>query len=526
MNKNFIFIGLASLVIVLLLAWLWGPAIHLLWIVVPLIVLGVRDSLQTEHTLLKNFPVIGRGRWYMETLRPFMRQYFVESDTHAEPIRRQYRTLVHNRSQNVQDTIPFGSKVNMYAIGYEWIPHSIAALDASEIDPQIRVKVGGPDCHKPYHSSILNISGMSYGAISPNAVRALNQGARLGGFAHNTGEGSITPYHLEGGGDLIWQIGTGYFGCRTEDGRFDPGKFREKSLLDRVKMIEIKLSQGAKPGHGGLLPASKNNAEVAEIRGVTAHTTVHSPSMHSTFNSPLQLMQFIKQLRELSEGKPIGFKLCIGKRSEFLALCKAMNKTGIKPDFITVDGGEGGTGAAPLEYCDSIGMPLIEALAFATDCLTGFNLKKDIKVIASGKVFNAAHVVKNLSLGADICHSARGMMFALGCVQALQCNKNTCPTGIATQDPNLYRALDVANKKERIKNFHNETLKNVVEILSAIGIRHTAELNRVNVYRRVSETEIKRFDEIYPYVKEGELLTPPYPTRYEPEMVQARAERF
>ncbi len=512
-------------VFILVLAFFHAGFLWLFLLTVPITYMGWVDITQKASALHRNFPVFARIRPLMEELRPFVRQYFLESELDALPIRRQYRTLIANRSEKKPDTIPFGSKVDMYEPGYEWIGHSINALDAHDMSPDLRVKVGGSDCRHPYDASILNISAMSFGALSENAIKALNQGAKLGGFAHNTGEGSITPHHLRGG-DIVWQIGTGYFGCRDENGHFCPDTFAEKAHLPEVKMIEIKLSQGAKPGHGGILPATKNTPEIAAIRGVTVNTTVHSPSAHTAFVTPTELMEFIGKLRHLSDGKPIGFKLSIGRRSEFLAICRAMIETEILPDFITVDGGEGGTGAAPVEYSDSIGMPLREALAFVVDSLIGFDLKKHIRVIASGKVFTATHIVRNLSLGADMCNSARGMMIALGCIQSLQCNRNTCPTGIATQNPALFGALDVDDKATRIFNFHSETLKNVMDILSAAGLLHSSQLDRSCMYRRINELEIKRFDEIYPYPPVGCLLEPPYPERFDMEMLWAKAENY
>jgi glutamate synthase domain-containing protein 2 len=367
---------------------------------------------------------------------------------------------------------------------------------------------------------------MSFGALSPHAVLALNLGARRGGFAHNTGEGGISPYHLEHGGDLVWQIGTGYFGCRDRQGRFSPERFAEQARLDVVKMVEIKLSQGAKPGHGGILPATKNTPEIARIRGVEPHTRVVSPALHSAFSTPLELMEFIARLRELSGGKPVGIKLSIGRESEFLSLCKAMVESGIHPDFITVDGGEGGTGAAPLEYTNSIGMPLREALALVVNCLIGFGLRDQVKVIASGKIFTGFHLVKHLALGADLCNSARGMMFALGCVHSLSCNSNRCPTGVTTQDPRLYRGLVVEEKARRVARYHAGTVRATAEIIASAGLRHPRELNRSHIHRRVSQREVRRYDEIYPYIPEGSLLGESIPAAMRLAMAEADARSF
>jgi hypothetical protein len=428
MHIRFLVLGGGVLLLVWAGHWYWPPVLWIAVPVLPLLALGIHDMIQTRHSIRRNFPLLGRARWLMESLRPFVRQYFIESDTDGVPINRMFRSIVYQRAKGEMESVPFGTRVNVYRDGYEWIGHSVSAIRASDV-LDLRVTVGGPDCRRPDRASILNISAMSFGALSRNAILALNRGARLGGFAHNTGEGGLSPYHLEHGGDLIWQIGTGYFGCRDVQGNFSAETFQEKTRLDAVKMIEIKLSQGAKPGHGGILPAAKNTPEIAAIRGVEPGTQVDSPPSHSACDSPLGLLEFVARLRDLSGGKPVGFKLAIGRRSEFLGICKAMVESGITPDFISVDGGEGGTGAAPLEFTNSVGMPLREALAFVDDCLTGFDLRNDIRVIASGMILTGFHLVKNLALGADLCNSARGMMFALGCVHSLSCHTNRCPTG-------------------------------------------------------------------------------------------------
>lgn len=450
-----------------------------------------------------------------------IQQYLVESDLDGSPINRVFRSVVYQRSKKQMDSVPYGTKFDVYRVGYEWIGHSLAAKSLDDINPDLRVWIGGPDCKQPYHASLLNISAMSFGALSSHAVMALNGGAKLGQFAHNTGEGGISQYHLKYGGDLIWQIGTGYFGCRTADGKFDLDLFAEKALLPNVKMVEIKISQGAKPGHGGVLPACKNTPEIAEIRGVEPYTQINSPAAHSAFSSSIELMLFIKNLRESSDGKPIGFKLCIGQHSDFIILCKAMLKTGIKPDLITVDDGEGGTGAAPLEYSNSVGMPLMDALVFVSDCLIGFDLRKDIKIIASGKIFTGFHLIKRLSLGADLCNSARGMMLAMGCIQSLQCNTGHCPTGITSQQPTLIKGLNVSNKRQRVANFHQETVKSVAEILAATGLSATEELNRKHVFRRISQTQISHYQDIYPSIATGSLLSEPFPSRFSDDMKQS-----
>ncbi|MET0049046.1 MAG: FMN-binding glutamate synthase family protein [Sedimenticola sp.] len=462
----------------------------------------------------------------MEEIRPFIRQYFVESDTDGSPINRMFRSIVYQRSKGAMESVPFGTRVDTYRTGYEWMGQSLSALDSSEINQNPRVTVGGPDCRKPYSASIFNISAMSFGALSRNAILALNSGAKTGGFAHNTGEGGISPYHLENGGDLIWQIGTGYFGCRDPEGGFSPEEFKKKAALESVKMVEIKLSQGAKPGHGGILPAEKNTPEISKIRGVEAHVQVDSPARHKAFDSPLGLVHFIAELRELSDGKPIGFKLSIGRKSEFVAICKAMVETGILPDFITVDGGEGGTGAAPLEYTNSIGMPLREAVAFVSDCLTGFGLKQQIKIIASGKILSAFHLVKNMALGADMCNSARGMMMALGCVHSLECNTNKCPSGVATQDPRLASGLVVPDKAQRVAQYHARTVHAVAEIIASAALCHTSELNRTHIYRRISQQEIKRYDQIFPYLQAESLIGDAIPDAFKLAMQEASSTVF
>ena len=510
--KNFIIVGSILILILLILdfSFLWLAVIF-----VALVLLGIYDTKQTKHSLWRNFPIFGRMRWLLEELRPPIRQYFIESDIDGVPISRQMRTVVYRRSKKLMSTIPFGTKTDVYKAGYEWIGHSLKALKSHDLDQSPRITIGGVDCKKPYSSSILNISAMSFGALSANAVMALGHGAKIGNFALNTGEGGLSRYHLLTNCDLIWQIGTGYFGCRNTDGTFSKEKFAEKAKKENVKMVEIKLSQGAKPGHGGILPAYKNTAEIANIRGVEAHTRVDSPPTHSAFSSVEGLLEFVKELRDSSEGKPIGFKLCIGRKEEFIELCQAMIKLKIKPDFISVDGGEGGTGAAPLEYTNSVGMPLREALVFVVDSLIGFDLKKDIKIIASGKVLNGMHITKDLALGADLCASARGMMLSLGCIQALQCHKNTCPTGVATQDQRLAKGLVVEEKKQRVANFHSGTVESFVEILASAGLDDCTKLDRTYIFRRLDQITYKRYDELYTPMRVGDLLNHPYPEDFE-----------
>jgi len=526
MRTVFVVSSIVAVLLVAVLGLLWRPLLALFLIVLPGIGIGVVDMVQTEHSLRRNFPLLSRGRWFMEWLRPFVRQYFFESETDGAPVSRMFRSAVYQRAKGQSDTVPFGTKMDTYQSGYEWLAHSMAAIDTHGTVNDARVRFGGAGCTRPYEASLLNISAMSYGSLSANAILALNAGARKGGFLHNSGEGGLSKYHLEHGGDLTWQIGTGYFGCRTKDGQFDPEAFRENACRDSVKMIEIKLSQGAKPGHGGILPAIKNNEEIAAARGVEVGTLVTSPPGHTAFTTPLEMMAFIGTLRELSGGKPIGIKLCVGRESEVVALCKAMIETGTRPDFITVDGGEGGTGAAPIEFTNSVGMPLRDALAFVCDCLSGFGLKDDIRVIASGKVFTAFHLVRCLALGADTCNSARGFMLSLGCVQSLICNTNHCPTGVATQDASLAKGLVVTDKSERVQLWQAETLERLSEIVAASGLEAPSELNRTHVYRRISQHEIRRFDELFPYVEVGCLLEAPYPARFEQQMAESDPGSF
>ncbi|PPD42256.1 MAG: FMN-binding glutamate synthase family protein [Methylocystis sp.] len=481
---------------------------------------------QTRHSLRRNYPLFGRGRWIMEWIRPFIRQYLLESHTDGAPINRMFRSIVYQRAKGELETVPFGTLVDTYRDAYEWIGHSLSAIGAKALDTDTRVIIGGPDCRQPYSASIFNISAMSFGALSRNAILALNGAAKDGGFFHNTGEGGVSPYHLGPGGDLVWQIGTAYFGCRDETGKFSPAAFAGKATLPAVKMIEIKLSQGAKPGHGGILPADKNTPEIAAIRGVPAATQVDSPPVHSAFSGPAGLLDYVRQLRDLSGGKPVGFKLAIGRKSEFVAICNAMTRSGVLPDFITVDGGEGGTGAAPLEYVNSVGMPLREAIAFVDDCLTVFGLRHHIRVIASGKILTGFHLVKNLALGADLCASARGMMLALGCVQSLTCNSNRCPTGVATQDPRLYRGLVIPDKRLRVALYQRKTVHATGEIIASAGLRHTCELDRTHIYRRVNQEAIRRYDQIFPYLKTGRLLTAPPPEGWRLYLEEAGAGDF
>src|SRR6201988_992620 len=527
MRNRFILGSILLVTIVSLFSYfVWKPFLWSFVLLVPILLVGIYDTTQTHHSIMRNFPVVGRMRWLAEWLRPKMYQYFVESDTDGAPFNRLSRNVIYRRAKKVNDTTPFGTQLDVYQTGYEWLNHSIAPLHHDQVDHNPRVLVGGPDCKQPYSASIYNVSAMSFGSLSKNAIMALNGGAKLGGFAHNTGEGGLSPYHLSPGGDIFWQIGTGYFSCRHNDGSFNYEEFAKRAVHVNVKMIEIKLSQGAKPGHGGILPAAKVTQEIADIRLVEMGKDVLSPPYHTAFSNPIGLLEFVKKLRELSGGKPIGFKLCVGQKSQFIAICKAMIKTNIMPDFITVDGGEGGTGAAPLEFSNSVGMPLRDALAFVFDALHGFGLKKHIKIIASGKVHTGFDLVKNFALGADMCNAARAMMLSIGCIQALECNSNTCPTGVATQDPKLFKGLNVADKRVRVANFHHQTVKACVELMTAAGIDHPHKLHRSHIYRRVSPNQIQTYDQMYPHLLKGSLLEAPFPKGWELDMMNSSAETF
>jgi glutamate synthase domain-containing protein 2 len=469
-----------------------------------LTVLGTRDLLQTRHAVLRNYPISAHLRFLLEHMRPEMRQYFFEGEKDGTPFSRDKRAVVYQRAKIVLDKRPFGTQYDVYGDGFEWVRHSMVPRPHA-VEP-FRITVGGPDCTKPYDASVFNISAMSFGALSPNAIRALNKGAKAGGFAHDTGEGGLSPYHRENGGDLIWEIGSGYFGARNPDGSFSPEHFAHTATLDQVKMVELKISQGAKPGHGGVLPAAKVSEEIALTRGVPVGCDCISPSCHSVFSTPVEMMGFVGEMRQLSGGKPAGFKLCIGHPWEFLAVCKAMLQTGIYPDFIVIDGKEGGTGAAPLEFLDHIGMPMREGLNFVHNALIGINARDRIKLGASGKIVSAFDIARAMALGADWCNAARGFMFALGCIQSQSCHTDTCPVGVATQDRTRQRALVVGDKWIRVKNFHAATQQALKEIVSAAGLDHLKEFVPAHFSRRVSAREVVTYAELYPTLKPGELL--------------------
>jgi glutamate synthase domain-containing protein 2 len=469
-----------------------------------LTILGIRDMTQTRHAILRNYPISGHIRFLLENVRPEIRQYFLETDKDGMPFPRDKRAIVYQRAKRALDKRPFGTQYDVYESRYEWLHHSIAPKPPSK-EP-FCITVGGPECKQPYSASVFNISAMSYGSLSANAIRALNRGAKIGGFAHDTGEGGVSPYHREFGGDIIWEIGSGYFGCRNPDGTFSDERFADTAKLDQVRMIEIKLSQGAKPGHGGVLPGVKVTPEIAAIRGVEAGKDCISPPFHSAFATPLELVAFIARLRKLSGGKPVGFKLCIGHHWEFMAIIKAMLETGTVPDFIVIDGKEGGTGAAPLEFMDHIGTPLRDGLNFVHSALIGANLRDQVKLGVSGKITSAFDMARVMAIGADWCNAARGFMFAVGCIQAQHCHTDKCPTGVSTQDPARQRAIVVPDKAERVASFHRETVKALTELIAAAGLSHPHDLRPQHFMQRAAPDRTISFAELYPVMRPGELL--------------------
>lgn len=506
MMRYWTFAGIAALTVICLIATLsWSG-----WMLLPaaifgaLTLVGIYDVRQSSHSILRNYPILGHMRFMFEGIRPEIRQYLIESDQDEEPFSRDARSLVYQRAKGAEDKRPFGSRMRAYDSGYAWVTHSVNPIHIADTD--FRVTIGGPDCKQPYSASIYNISAMSFGSLSGNAIEALNKGAKMGGFAHDTGEGSVSRYHKTGGGDLIFQVASGYFGCRNDDGTFNPEMFRETASLEQIKMIEIKLSQGAKPGHGGMLPASKITEEIAEARGIRMGVDCVSPAAHPAFSTPLELMEFISQLRSLSEGKPVGFKLCIGHRREFMCMVKAMLETGVVPDFIVVDGTEGGTGAAPVEFANHIGMPMIEGLTFVHNTLRGAGLRDQVKIGAAGKIVSAFDIARTLALGADWCNSARGFMFAVGCIQAQACHTNHCPVGVATQDPLRARALDVGDKSQRVMRYHKNTLSALGEMTGAAGLEHPGQFMPQHMMLRLADQTMAEACDIFAYLPEGFLI--------------------
>ncbi len=499
-------------------------------VLIPLLIfggltlLGIRDLMQKSHAVLRNYPIAAHMRFLLEEIRPEMRQYFFESEKDGMPFSRDIRAVVYQRAKMVLDKRPFGTQEDVYREGYEWMHHSVAPkVSAGE---KFRITIGGPDCARPYSASVFNISAMSFGALSPNAVRALNAGAKRGDFAHDTGEGGFSPYHEENGGDIIWEIGSGYFGCRHRDGTFNPDEFARVAANDQIKMVELKISQGAKPGHGGVLPAAKVSEEISKIRGVAVGEDCISPASHRAFSTPIEMMAFVGNMRKLSGGKPAGFKMCIGHPWEFLAICKAMLETGIYPDFIVIDGNEGGTGAAPLEFMDHLGMPMREGVSFAHNALVGINVRDRIKIGASGKIATAFDMARAMAIGADWCNSARGFMFALGCIQSLSCHTDRCPTGVTTQDPIRNRALVVPHKTERVFNYHHATLHALAELLAAAGLEHPQQLRPIHFSQRSSTTEVCSFAQLYQSLRPGELLEGTQDRRFRDAWAMARPDSF
>jgi len=497
-------LSLTGFIVSLLASTIWGGWFYVVPVLLGgLAATGTWDLLQRKRTVSRNYPILAHFRYFLESIGPEIRQYFIQSDTDERPFSREQRTIVYQRAKNVLDKRPFGSQLGMYDEGFEWINHSLQPSALKDADFRIVI---GKQCAKPYNASVFNISAMSFGSLSANAILSLNAGAKMGDFYHDTGEGSISRYHREPGGDLVWEIGSGYFGCRNEDGTFNEERFARNAALDQVKMIEVKLSQGAKPGHGGILPGEKVTPEIAEARGVEAGKDVVSPASHSAFSTPKEFLEFLEKLRELSGGKPVGFKLAIGHPWEWFAIVKAMLETGKTPDFIVVDGGEGGTGAAPLEFINRIGTPMTEALLLVHNTLVGTNLREHIAIGAAGKITSAFNIARTLALGADWCNAARGYMFSLGCIQALSCHTGKCPSGVATQDPRRSKKLDVQDKSQRVYNYHKNTLEALMNLLEASGLKHPSELGPEHIIRRTSKTETHSYMDLFPFLEPGALL--------------------
>ena len=497
-------LSLTGFIVSLLASTIWGGWFYVVPVLLGgLAATGTWDLLQRKRTVSRNYPILAHFRYFLESIGPEIRLYFIQSDTDERPFSREQRTIVYQRAKNVLDKRPFGSQLGMYDEGFEWINHSLQPSALKDADFRIVI---GKQCAKPYNASVFNISAMSFGSLSANAILSLNAGAKMGNFYHDTGEGSISRYHREPGGDLVWEIGSGYFGCRNEDGTFNEERFARNATLDQVKMIEVKLSQGAKPGHGGILPGEKVTPEIAEARGVEAGKDVVSPASHSAFSTPREFLEFLEKLRELSGGKPVGFKLAIGHPWEWFAIVKAMLETGKTPDFIVVDGGEGGTGAAPLEFINRIGTPMTEALLLVHNTLVGTNLREHIAIGAAGKITSAFNIARTLALGADWCNAARGYMFSLGCIQALSCHTGKCPSGVATQDPRRSKKLDVQDKSQRVYNYHKNTLEALMNLLEASGLKHPSELGPEHIIRRTSKTETHSYMDLFPFLEPGALL--------------------
>ena len=504
------------------LAWSIWP--WLLIVMGPAAILTVWDFFQADHTLRRNYPLISRVRWIMEDLRPFAQSYLVEGDLEGRPFSHQARSLVYARAKGDLDSHPMGTELDVYSDEYEWMSHSI--VPDADIPEEWRVDVGTSTCAKPYSASLLNISAMSFGSLSARAIEALNYGAAEGNFAHNTGEGSISKYHRRGGGDLIWELGSGYFGCRAADGGFDPARFADNAADDQVRMIELKLSQGAKPGHGGVLPGEKVTKEIAETRGVPVGQTVISPAAHSTFSTPIEMLEFLSQMREMSGGKPVGIKLCVGQPHEIMAIGKAIVQTGMHPDFITVDGAEGGTGAAPLELSNSVGMPLREGQIWIRNMLVGTGFRDRVKIAAAGKIHSGAQMAKSFAIGADWCNAARPFMFSIGCIQSMQCHTDHCPTGVATQVPWRQRGLVVEDKAPRVARFQRQTLHSLREITIAMGLQSPWQIEPKDMRERLNGARSDAIDRIYSFIEPDSLILDPDSTPLAHHWHSARADSF
>ncbi|OHO35459.1 glutamate synthase [Corynebacterium sp. HMSC034E11] len=484
---------------------------------------AIHDLTQTKNPVLRNYPVLGHMRTLLTDIGPELRQYFIERDWDGRPFNRDQRNAIYERAKGMQSETSFGTVQDVYATNHEHLVHTLAPVDEPSEPP--RTLIGGKDCTQPYSISMLNVSSMSFGSLSKNAVRALNKGAAMGGFAHNTGEGGVSPYHKEFGGDLVWQMGTGYFGARTHDGDFDPAKFRDRAADDQVKMVELKVSQGAKPGIGGVLPADKITKEVSEIRDVPMGKDCISPAAHRVFSTPVELIEFIAKMRELSGGKPAGFKLCVSSRREVLAICKAIREVGTAPDFIVVDGSEGGTGAAPIDFEDHMGMPLTHGLMTVHNALVGTGLRDQIKLGASGKVAGGSDIVMRMIQGADYTNSARAMMMAVGCIQAQRCHTGECPTGVATQDPRRNRAVVVKDKSQAVYNYHKTTVNTAVRLMASMGVTDPADLTPEMLRRNISPTESRSYASIYEWLRPGQLLEDP-PSSWAQEWKAASPDTF
>ncbi|MGC1182375.1 FMN-binding glutamate synthase family protein [Legionella sp.] len=522
-QKQFYLISLFICLALLGLTFIWPNSAYFYMVVIPIFILGVVDTF-SQNNILYNYPVIGHIRFLMEFISPEIRQYFLEDDKSGRPYNREQRDLIKNRAQNRNGIHPFGTEQDIKVEGYNFTLHSMAV---KSVPPEAaRVIVGGPECKQPYNSSRLNISSMSFGALSSRAVLAMNKGAKLGEFSQDTGEGGLTSYHLEYNADIVWEIGTAYFGCRTPGGRFNDEEFRKKSNHNAVKMIAIKLSQGAKPSDGGFLPGVKVSKEIAYFRDIPEGKDCQSPAVHPEFNTPRGLLEFVLRLRQLCGGKPVGFKLCVGRRSDFLGICKAMLVTGITPDFITIDGAEGGTGAAPSEFSDYVGLALDEALPFVHSSLVGCNLRKHIRLIVSGKIVDGFDMLQKIALGADLCNVARPMMFAVGCIQALRCHTGNCPTGVTTQDPKRAKAIDIDTKALYVKNYQQDTIKNFLDLVGAVGVDHPDKLTPDMIWHRLGNQKAVTYAQLYDYLQPGALLNGQIPADFAKDWEQANADYY